>query len=1191
MINYLQKNYFKKPKPTRPLLVSLTFLIISTACSQERSIKLEIAGPDTTLSITAEGTIDAINTRRYQQESIFKYNGSGVENNISFSLENRGTKDIINPKVEINGKGMIYTMKDFVRRLSLDNCATIDDTVKVVWQFLWDNYYHYTVSTETSGQTVKPIRTFNVFGAGQCQNVSQLFCATLKYLGYNANPVGLNWYHVVGLLKLADRDIVLDGDLKSFYTQRDNKTLADFKSLWWDRELVSRNNHGQLLGSEGKDDDNIALGYTDLKRTWFTDYSNWPIIDSMHLRIRPGEKITFLYDSLCGKYFSYYNAVQPLQVDYSYPLPNSSMGVQDYHPALSNEWLSSVHEKENVGVESKCLSSIDSSRLSSVVIDFQNPFVFTNGRILLSYTKRAKGMLAVSCKKDYEPDYRQVFSVDASFSGSATDTIELFSFIRPQDLPANGDPMTNKYFVRLEWFSDKANGITIDSLRFVNDFQLNPNALPRIRPGANTIKVRDRNGEPFENLVYSHSYKVIENIAVPDAPSLPVFPTNRAVVNSSQFEFEWQLPVGLNPAAITDFNIMVSEYPDFRFPVSSVFNKLTSQQHAGSTPRWKIPVAGLLNPNTTYYWKVAVRSSSGVWSSWSPAWQFTVSTPGIPLHPRYRTASDSVVLTWDSNTEGTKPAQFYILASNERGFAYANSFLVDSTTNNQYTVKYASVMLPYAFYRVVAIDSLGRKSGISDLVSLEDRLLFNAPSFVQNTDSITINIAAIQPADFYGRSGPPDYTGYYQVDSLVVTSPNLPDGLRFENNRIQGLLEHDTLATITLIGKTTLSWQTFLKQLTIRVNHSPKISGHTNSRAYIDSLYQSSVLANDLNRDRINYTVVQAPSWLSIDSGTGTLSGYASSKSLGRNFCVVRVADDFGGSSQDTLWFDVVKGASKYTISPKSENSVFYSDYSNSLLDVSTEDTTQDDQLTYQLMSAPDWMSIDPVSGELHGTAPPGEMNQEVPVTVVIVSDKTEDVEVTFVVKISRLNTPPVFTSAPETIGYSGGEYVYHARAVDPDRMYGDSVRLYKLLEGPAWLQLDGVTGRLTGKVPAGSASSYLVKLGAVDNWGDTAFQSYTLHVQVPQEYHMRQNYPNPFTTTTTIEFSLPKGSYVEVVVFDSKGQKLNVTSGTYPAGYHKMVWNGARLPGGVYLAEVKIFDNENRRFQHRFVTKMLKLN
>ncbi|MCK5051258.1 MAG: T9SS type A sorting domain-containing protein [Candidatus Cloacimonetes bacterium] len=67
-------------------------------------------------------------------------------------------------------------------------------------------------------------------------------------------------------------------------------------------------------------------------------------------------------------------------------------------------------------------------------------------------------------------------------------------------------------------------------------------------------------------------------------------------------------------------------------------------------------------------------------------------------------------------------------------------------------------------------------------------------------------------------------------------------------------------------------------------------------------------------------------------------------------------------------------------------------------------------------------------------------------------------------------------------------------------------------------------------------------------------------------------NYPNPFNPTTTISFSIPEESTIELSIFNIKGQKIkSLLNDQLTAGEHSITWNGEDFTGkkvssGIYF-------------------------
>jgi hypothetical protein len=71
------------------------------------------------------------------------------------------------------------------------------------------------------------------------------------------------------------------------------------------------------------------------------------------------------------------------------------------------------------------------------------------------------------------------------------------------------------------------------------------------------------------------------------------------------------------------------------------------------------------------------------------------------------------------------------------------------------------------------------------------------------------------------------------------------------------------------------------------------------------------------------------------------------------------------------------------------------------------------------------------------------------------------------------------------------------------------------------------------------------------------------------------QNYPNPFTTTTTIRYEVLTKGQVRVAVFDLQGTQLELLSNRLEEpGIHTVQWNGFGNKPGTYL--YKIITNDD---------------
>ncbi len=70
-----------------------------------------------------------------------------------------------------------------------------------------------------------------------------------------------------------------------------------------------------------------------------------------------------------------------------------------------------------------------------------------------------------------------------------------------------------------------------------------------------------------------------------------------------------------------------------------------------------------------------------------------------------------------------------------------------------------------------------------------------------------------------------------------------------------------------------------------------------------------------------------------------------------------------------------------------------------------------------------------------------------------------------------------------------------------------------------------------------------------------------------PVTHHLLECYPNPFNPTTTIPFVIQQPAHLRLSIYNLRGQEVAVlATGEFPAGEHRVTFDGAALASGVYL-------------------------
>lgn len=80
----------------------------------------------------------------------------------------------------------------------------------------------------------------------------------------------------------------------------------------------------------------------------------------------------------------------------------------------------------------------------------------------------------------------------------------------------------------------------------------------------------------------------------------------------------------------------------------------------------------------------------------------------------------------------------------------------------------------------------------------------------------------------------------------------------------------------------------------------------------------------------------------------------------------------------------------------------------------------------------------------------------------------------------------------------------------------------------------------------------------------------------VPVNFDLKQNFPNPFNPNTKINFMVPKLSYIKISIYDILGREVDVlVNKQLSAGEYTADWYADGLPSGVYFYSLNV-DGEN---------------
>jgi hypothetical protein len=310
--------------------------------------------------------------------------------------------------------------------------------------------------------------------------------------------------------------------------------------------------------------------------------------------------------------------------------------------------------------------------------------------------------------------------------------------------PPNG-PARYEFRLRCELPS----GARLKRLGIVNDLQMAPLALPAMSVGKNQFLYTDQS-QVERKIRITHEWVERSTSRPPEAPIAPIFPPHGGETDGTDLVFRWKPASDPDGDRIIDYHFELSDRQDMKWPLSTNFCKLVSRTADRGKAQYTLPQGGLLAPDHKYYWRVRAKDEKGVWGPWSSTWSFTPRGPLPPVdvtlvvNPERTTG----ILHWKPNPAGRNPVKYRVYGSDEKGFSVSDrpfkvtvgtskeipstwpaNFLTEISATDLVVIGTEVKMLNMnrAFYRVVAVDEQGKRSGPSDFAEAPRPILYSPP--------------------------------------------------------------------------------------------------------------------------------------------------------------------------------------------------------------------------------------------------------------------------------------------------------------------------------------------------------------------------------------------------------------------------------------------------------------------------------
>jgi Fibronectin type III domain len=666
-------------------------------------------------SVQHRGTMDGTNCRSPIGGSFGVWDQSW-ESNRAVRMENVGETDVINPWLS-NGRNDFRNLKEMVVG-ALRPGMTDREKAIALWQLQTTHRFH---ASTNDPEVNDPVKVFNVYGYTTCGDDSICLAGLWKTAGFKVRPARVVG-HCISQVSFDGRWNLLDGDMGPFYLLRDNVTLAGEQDLVRDHDLLKRTHTHGILDTDSRADAEWSAAMFVHEREAGGD-RNSARDTTMNMILRPNEALEWRWGHVVPLK---YHGRADIKEWGQRAADRICNGLWEYRPDFTKEsWRKGAEIAENVKAKDGELVA-EACKTGVIVWKMRSPYVFVGGRLEIE-GKGAKFFL--------------------SWDGMSW-----------QEVSENLDALfptkdAARYEYRLK--CELPEGARLKHLAIVNDLQMAPLALPGMIVGQNRFTYTDQSTGPRQ-VRLTHQW-VERSVSRPPAdPPSAVFPVDGGQTEGTDIVFQWTPPQDPDGDGIADYQFELSERSDMGWPLSSNFFKLVSNTADRGKSRYSTTAVGLLTPGKEYYWHVRARSGKGVWGPWSKTWTFT---PGGPTPPMNVTLEPSkgedgkviegkVILRWKPNSVGQKAVKYRVYGSDEKGFSVSDDAyrmnvgqskalpaqspanFVAETSNTELVVLGSGVDLPNAnrsFYRVVAVDDKGKRSGPSDYAAVARPSIFSKP--------------------------------------------------------------------------------------------------------------------------------------------------------------------------------------------------------------------------------------------------------------------------------------------------------------------------------------------------------------------------------------------------------------------------------------------------------------------------------
>lgn len=647
----------------------------------------DIAGGRQEYTVTQGGTMDGRNCRSPLGVGMSREGAieQTWESNRSVRMENVGDTDVVNPWLS-NGTNL-RTFEEIVASAVTPDMSDADKAM-ALWHQRIKYRYHYGGGGDGSEEG-DLIKVFHVYGYNTCGSDSMMMAGLWKQVGLKSAPArGVG--HCISQVYYDGKWHLYDGDMKSVFLDRDNETVAGEQDIVRDHDLIKRTHSQGILQPDNRGSEEwmaAIYGFEGEVKGQRDCYR----VGNLKMTLRPGEALVWRWGHLSPA--RHLSANPPLYAD------TICNGLWEYRPDFTKETWRKGAVVEGVKSTPAGLTG------GTITWTMKAPYVMLGGRLL------PEGQGAE-------------FSI--SWDGKTWEPVGDFD---KQFGCAKGVKARYGYQLRCQL----SGAATLKSLTVVNDLQMAPLTLPEMGVGKNSFTYTDES--TARKVRVTHEWVERSASKPPQASPSAAYPPDKGDAAGTDIVFKWTPASDPDGDKVADYQFELSSRADLRWPLSMTFSKLISRTADAGRPQYTLREPGLLTGGKRYYWHVRAKCAKGVWGPWSATWSFTANAPNYPT----QLSLESGVLRWKANPTGRTAVSYRVYGSDEKGFSVSDqSYPVTVGTSAELKSPFPANFIAEAkgtelavsgrtYYRVVAVDDAGKRSGPSDYVTAPRPAIYSQP--------------------------------------------------------------------------------------------------------------------------------------------------------------------------------------------------------------------------------------------------------------------------------------------------------------------------------------------------------------------------------------------------------------------------------------------------------------------------------